>query len=294
MSLRVTTYSCIAQALREAKRPAVLWSGGKDSTTLLHLVRRFRPDVEVIMWKVPWLPEKWEFHERLAREWNLTVFDFPPAWAALCHGNDRIDIMEAYAIGSDALVVARGTEPMTDLPMITDEDGARRRRDWVCGRAWMERPKATAVDFPWDVLFHGHKSVDMDPCSGHIPLELDVLERPGCAKIFYPMRHWTESDVTAYTLLEGIPWDSNRYELITLDAVNDEDQGCMLRTLPDKKLNSDYYSTCLRCIDKRAGKYVRCPLTGLDVENVSGRVQEWVPEMDYCNLRTQPEAEGAR
>lgn len=279
--MRAKTFSCIAQGLAEARRPAVLWSGGKDSTVLLHLVRRFRPDVDVICWRVPFLPAKWEFHERLAREWNLTVYDFPPAWAALCHGNGRIDLMEAYAIGAQALVVARGTEPFESGNR--NVETGKGNRDWVCGRAWLERPKAPVVDFPWDVLFHGHKSGDEDPCSGPVPLKLDVAERVGCAKTYYPLRDWSDEAVTDYTLEEGIPWDSNRYEMGDGKA---ETGKVVLRTLADKGLNSDYYHACMRCIDKRAGAYVRCPLSGLDVENVSGRAQEYVPVMDYCSLRS--------
>jgi 3'-phosphoadenosine 5'-phosphosulfate sulfotransferase (PAPS reductase)/FAD synthetase len=259
------TLAGIAGALAGAARPAVLWSGGKDSTALLHLVRGLRPDVEVILWRVPWLPAKWEFHERIARAWGLTVWDFPPAWSAVCHGNGRMDLMEAYQVGAQALVVARGTE-------VFDPCGP-----WVCGRKWLERPKAAGVEFPWDVVFHGHKSVDVDPCSGNVPLRVDVLEPVGCARIYYPLRDWSDEDVTAYSLENGVPWDGNRYELA--DGV--------LRSLADKNLNSDYYHACMRCIDRREGPVVRCPLSGLDVENLSGRVQVYEPVHEYCGLRVE-------
>jgi 3'-phosphoadenosine 5'-phosphosulfate sulfotransferase (PAPS reductase)/FAD synthetase len=272
--MREKAFNMIARGLAEAKRPAVLWSGGKDSTALLHLVRRWMPHIEVIMWKVPWLPEKWEFHDRMTRAWNLTVFDFPPLWSAVCHGNDRVDLMEAYSIGEKSLVVARGTEPFAE------------HRPWACGRKWLERPKVGDVDFPWDVLFHGHKSCDVDPCSGQVPLEVDVLEAPGCAKIYYPLRDWSDAAVCEYTLAERIPWDSNRYEMIE-DGPDGTHGPAVLRTKSDKSLNSDYYHTCLRCIDKRERPFVKCPLSGLVIENLSGRVQEYEPAMAYCNLRTQ-------
>ena len=269
----------IAKAIEGARRPAVLWSGGKDSTALLHMARRVRPGIECILWRVPWLPAKWEFHNRLAEAWGLAVFDFPPVWAALCHGNGRIDIMEGYTIGAEALVVARGTEDL-------DED-----RPWVCGLDWLTRPKAAGVDFPWDVLLHGHKSVDEDPCSGPVPLAVDVLRPAGCAEIHYPLRHMSDADVTGYLLNHGIPWDEGRYEVEEGEVGSGQlavgSGARVLRTRGDKSLNSDYYNTCLRCIDKREGAFVRCPKNQLSVDNISGRVAEYYPQHAYCSLRSQ-------
>jgi hypothetical protein len=266
----------IVRALEAAARPAVLWSGGKDSTALLHLVRRVRPDIECIQWRLPWMRRKWEFHDMLAREWNLSVHDQLPAWAALCHGNNRVDIMEGYAIGSEAMVVARGTEPL-------DES-----EPWVCGLEWLTRPKAAATDFPWDVLLCGHKNGDIDPCSGPVPLQLDVLRAEGCAAVHYPLRWWSDEDVTDYHVAHAVPWDRNRYVFENVDCeMGNGECRKVLRTRADKRLNSDYYQACLRCIDKREGEFVVCPKNQLTVDNISGRCAEYLPRHDYCSLRSQ-------
>jgi len=255
----------IRVALSEAKRPAVLWSGGKDSTALLHLVRQVRPEIEVIQWQLPWMKQKWAFQNKLAAEWGLTVHDALPLSAAICHGNDRIDVMESYAIGTQSLIIARGTEPY--------EPG----RPYVCGMEWMTRPKASAVEFPWDLLLCGHKSDDSDPLSGPIPLNLDLLQLDGSASIAYPIRDWTDRDVSEYLISHEIPWDSGRYDLI--DGV--------LVTKTDKHLNSDYYHACFRCLDKREGPYIPCPKrAGAVIANISEKVQHYEPSFDYCNLRT--------
>lgn len=270
----------IEVALRGAVRPAVLWSGGKDSTALLHLVRRVRPDIECIQWRLPWMRRKWDFHDWLAREWNLTVHDQLPAWAALCHGNDRVDLMEAYQIGASTMLVARGTEPL-------DEGG-----DWVCGLDWLTRPKAGNTVFPWDVLLCGHKNGDVDPCSGPVPLQLDVLRTPGSATVHFPLRNWSDGEVTDYIFDEGVPYDHNRYELVPdgTDGLNGTD--LVLGTKPDKELNSDYYQACLRCIDKREGAFVRCPKSQLVINNISALCAEHVPQHEYCSLRVEEKAEG--
>lgn len=251
-------------ALGAARRPAVLWSGGKDSSVLLHVALGVAPELEVIQWRLPWLREKWIFHERLAAEWGVTLHDQLPAWSGLCHGNDRIDIMEGYQMGAGSIVVARGTTPLDlDAP-------------WVCGLDWLARPKAGMTDFPWDVLLHGHKGGDVDPLSGAVPLELDVLRPVGCPEIHFPMRMWSDRDIGRYIAREGIDYDSGRYE----PSADGE-----LISRENKELNSDYYNACLRCIDKREGAFVECPKRRLVVENISARCQEYVPRHGYCNLR---------
>jgi 3'-phosphoadenosine 5'-phosphosulfate sulfotransferase (PAPS reductase)/FAD synthetase len=64
----------IEAAFLLSERPIVAWSGGKDSTVLLHLIRQFKPEIDVIFndTKVEF-PETLKFVKDLSCEWNLNL-----------------------------------------------------------------------------------------------------------------------------------------------------------------------------------------------------------------------------
>lgn len=254
------TIDVINAALMRAKRPAVLWSGGKDSTVLLDIALKMRPDIEVIHFKLPFLPEKYAYHHYVQESKNLTVHDWVPASIALTHGNGRIDVCETYAVGDGAIMVMRGTEPFD------------REKPWVCGKEWLNRPKAV-VESTFDVLLCGHKSCDEDPLTGKIPLELDMKYIGATAQVWFPIRDWSDEDVASYILENHIEYDTNRY--------NEQ-----IVSKKDKQYNSDYVHACFKCLNKFEAKFVRCPKLGIDVENLHQNVLHHEPVLPYCNVRS--------
>lgn len=256
----MTAEQIILLALKHAKRPAVLWSGGKDSTVLLDLARKIRPDIEVIHFKLPFLSHKYAFHHLVQESLGLTVHDWVPVSVALTHGNGRIDVCETYSLGDGHLKVMRGTEPM--------EHGS----PWVCGKEWLNRPKGHILS-DFDVLLCGHKNSDEDPLTGSVPLELDKKILGPSSEMWFPLRHWTDQDISSYIKVNGVEFDRNRYD----DTVTSR---------PDKHMNSDYVHACFNCVDKRLGKFVDCPKHGIQVENVHEHVLHEQPIAEYCNVRS--------
>lgn len=55
-------------------KAAVMWSGGKDSTALLHMVRQQQPDI-IVVWNNTGVefPETWSFIKRMTAEWGLNL-----------------------------------------------------------------------------------------------------------------------------------------------------------------------------------------------------------------------------
>ena len=252
------TIDKIDTALSRARRPAVLWSGGKDSTVLLHLARKVMPEIEVIHFKLPFLSHKYKYHHQVQEELKLTVHDWVPAQISLVHGNDRIDVCETYSVGDSAIKVARGTEPY--------ELG----KPFVCGKEWLMRPKAV-VQTDFDVLLCGHKSADEDPLLGKIPLSIDVKNVGSSTTMWYPLRDWTDEDISAYILQNNVKYNTFRYD-------------ADVREMEDKHMNADYAHACMACIDRRNAQFVYCPKLDLEVENIHERVLHEEPRFDYMGL----------
>jgi 3'-phosphoadenosine 5'-phosphosulfate sulfotransferase (PAPS reductase)/FAD synthetase len=67
-------HKVIREALTKMTNPYVAWSGGKDSTIVLHLVLQHKPDIAVVHLDADAdFPETVEYMERLRRDWNLNL-----------------------------------------------------------------------------------------------------------------------------------------------------------------------------------------------------------------------------
>lgn len=71
-------HSLIEEALSRGKA-AIAWSGGKDSTVLLHMVRQHAPDI-LVVWNNTGVefPETYKFVMQMKEEWNLNLIVAKP------------------------------------------------------------------------------------------------------------------------------------------------------------------------------------------------------------------------
>jgi len=234
---------------RAGNKPALMCSFGKDSMALLHLAREtLGKTVPVICYRHPSFPAKWEFANDVIKSWGLTVHDYPPMTAGIKAKEDRLELVARYEFGKDGTM---------DLPMNTLAPVAR--RDFICGlNDWVLRPKAGLITFPWETVFMGHKSSDVDPYEGPVPLKTDSAEIGGVDLVF-PLRAWSDADIWDYIEANHVPYDKRRYQ----DRAE----------LPDKWLNPDYIHACTACIDPRnKAKSVFCPLVQTTVRNMGAHV----------------------
>jgi hypothetical protein len=75
--------------LDQCANPCVLWSGGKDSTAMLHLIRHeVGAKLPCVQWREPRFRSRYAHSDRLAADWDLEVYDWTPLAYALTDGYD--------------------------------------------------------------------------------------------------------------------------------------------------------------------------------------------------------------
>ena len=245
--------------LAEYRHPAILWSGGKDSTVLLHiLIHHAGVRLPCIQWREPRFRHRYAYSDRLIADWDLEVHDYPPNAISIASGPDsttghlRFDAVKQYQIGpAKTAAMCLGTEPPTDAEISSGH--------YLCGlNDILQRPTGH-FNFPWDAVFHGHKSSDTDLIKGHIPLASHIHAAPGQATALFLLRDWTDQDIFDYLEDYAIPIDPSRYIRTPNGWKNN----------PDKSNNADFYPVCWNCVNRHAAPAVYCPRLQSSVNNIS-------------------------
>lgn len=245
----------VQDVLAIAKRPAIMCSFGKDSMVVLHLLRSEGMNLPVIFHREPFLPRKYSYANRIIEEWNLTVYDFPANGTAVQQSGAAFEVMNYYPGGKKGVALPTG----------------------LCAPAAGEAPLCALHDFylkpvgafayPWDYVFHGHKSSDVDPIYGHVPLAADIGMNIESVSAAFPIREFTDEDVWAYIERHDVPIHVERYEKV----------GGAWREREDKRKNPDYFPACWGCMVQGGGP-VACPrLGGRTVSNIADQLR-WAPK----------------
>lgn len=182
----------IREAFKKYNKPAMLWSAGKDSTTLAHLARK------AFLGKVP-LPliyidtgyhfeEMYEFRDRLAEEWDLNLEiakskeaeekGITPDDKLKCCGMRKTQALKDLMAekGFDALIVG----------IRRDEHGIRAKE-----RTFSPRDQ----DFQWNYKDQPPELWDQYKSEKEAGQHLRV----------HPLLSWTELDVWKYIKREDLP-----------------------------------------------------------------------------------------
>jgi 3'-phosphoadenosine 5'-phosphosulfate sulfotransferase (PAPS reductase)/FAD synthetase len=241
--------------LREFRNPVVLWSGGKDSTAMLHLlIFKLGVRLPCVQWREPRFRHRYAHSDLLAREWDLTLFDYAPGRIAIQDGFDietgqpRFDFLKYYQWGHhSALVLSLGTEhPKEGEP-------------YLCGLTDVLQRPTGSFNWPWDAAFHGQKSADVDLIKGGVPLAQDVRRVDDSPTQLFPMRHWTDDDIFDYLEAEGVPMDPTRYDRASGKWGHKQ----------DKSSNADYYPICWNCVNRHLTAPVWCPKLRSEVNSIA-------------------------
>ena len=192
-SLENRSIYILREAYAEFERPAVLWSTGKDSTTVLHLCRK------AFFGKIPFpvihidtgrkFREMYEFRDKLAKEWNLNLIIARNEEALKAGmGPEKGKLECCTALKTQALmkcIAEHGFDALI-LAIRRDEHGVRAKE-----RTYSPRDQ----HFHWDYREQ--------------PLEVwDYFQRAtgeGTHTRVHPILHWRELDVWEFIKKERIP-----------------------------------------------------------------------------------------
>jgi 3'-phosphoadenosine 5'-phosphosulfate sulfotransferase (PAPS reductase)/FAD synthetase len=251
----------IVRTLIKAHNPAVMCSFGKDSMVVLHLVMSIRK-LKVIFHRELLQHHRHEYANRVMREWDLHVIDYPPASTAVVENDKEFNVVSYYQAGKGLIYLPTGT--------VYEDRGP----DTVCALSDLYGKPTGGMAYPFDAVFHGHKTTDSDPVIGDVPLHADIASAVDAPSSVFVIRHFTDDDVWRYIEENNIPIHTDRYEKV--DG--------KWRNKADRTNNPDYIACCYACMSKKTGNNVYCPKFGAVVSNISDRLR-WAPETSLSYLK---------
>lgn len=185
--------SIVYEAYKRFGRIAMLWSMGKDSTALLHLVRRtFRGKLPFSVVHIDTsykFPEIYAFRDRLVKEWELPL--------RVVQAQESLDQGMNCQISRQKCCHALKTEPLAKYVHNEQIEALLLaiRRDEHAVRAKERVFSPRQADFSWDYHSQPPELWGMAATSLHSGEHIRV----------HPLLEWTEEDVWEYIRRHKVP-----------------------------------------------------------------------------------------
>lgn len=250
-------------ALSECKNPVLMFSGGKDSTVLLHIIRfQLGVDMPVIFHRTPFEHQKYLFALKLLSLWRVSAFDYPPFLTTLTQRGEHVGFTSHF-------LMRQFNSQSFCFNLTSNIIEPKEGEGFLCGKTDILMRPTGSMEYRWDGVVIGHKSSDQHDISGPIPLKDEIIRSTGNPTLVFPLRNWTDEDIWTYLDRNQIPVDQLRYDRISR------------KENPDKKHNPDAFHACIRCLDRRLGSKVTCPLLNEEIDNISAQVPYREIKLDY-------------
>ncbi len=168
------TIANLTAALETATSPAILWSGGKDSTLLLMAARQLGYNLPAV-----WFRDGAYNDDIMQRvhELNLTLYSWAPANMYLLAHDGSVALISEFSINGEL------------LPMLTDVVGKKGGRCLA-----VETARTPQLYMPFDLLLSGYKDCDNHWAAGNKLLYPEGLML-GQTRLTAPIRHLTDEQV---------------------------------------------------------------------------------------------------
>lgn len=251
------TQVAIEKALERFRNPSVAFSAGKDSTVLLDLVRKYRPDVKVIYGNTTIeFPECVKFARRLRDQWSLNYHEAYPKvsfwWVVKNYGWPLMG--KKFGVGGVAHKESRQKffKRLKQEGKLTREYEIQSRIpiSSACCTFLKERPSIKLQKkLNIDGVFIGILASESRQRMFNF-LEYGELYYPKSQKIWksLPLAIWTDDDIWEYIRMENVPYA----ELYDMGFKNEEGQwishkrnGCMFCGM-DLKFPNNHFAIMRR------------------------------------------------
>jgi hypothetical protein len=253
----------IKSTLATYSKPVCMSSFGKDSQVLLHILKTMGVKLPLLQHRDSWAnPCKYKFADAQILAEGYVVHDYKPSGTSITTNGDKVEITSHYQVGENATIwLGKDIE--------TPEEG----KPFHCGLDIYHKPCGGNFTFLWDLCIVGHKSSDVDPIQGAVPLKVDLhipQEGPAYA---YPLRYFTDTDAWAYIERFSVPYNSGRY---------DKENG--YKEFKNLDQNDDHYHACTKCMLKTSPSLVFCPKYQKVVANISSTIcHKEAPVFEYMD-----------
>lgn len=157
------------------ERTVLFWSGGKDSTLLLAMLREIGKPFDIVQIRDFWTREQKKKIDNLIKDWKLKVFSFPPMNMYFIGQGNEISFVSEFGLGDGR------------LPILADVIEGNR---CIADLAAQTMPM---MPLEWDLYILGSRKDDTHyTFSSPIPSERWQI---GGKEFYAPLYSWTREQV---------------------------------------------------------------------------------------------------
>lgn len=231
----------IRMIAEQYKNPIIYCSFGKDSMVVLHLCRSMGFNWPVMFHREPEFPIKFRYANRMMEKWNLVCHDYPPNMTSIYEGKDTYEVCTHFKIGAAQDMILCG---------VLYEPTEFKEGEYLCALNDLYLQPKGRIDFVWDIGLRGCRNADTNPHTGKpLAFRCDIRHNTGGADFAFPIVGWSDEEVYQYIVDNGIPINTDVYEVI--DG--------KLKNKIDKTYNADYRPACFACMRSDNPMTVLCP-----------------------------------
>lgn len=249
MKEKIESASEIIRMVSREYRNPIIYSGiGKDSLPMVHLCRKLGLKWEIMFHRDPYFPHKYRFANMIIDKWGLVCRDYPARICSIFYMNGIFEVVRGFGVGYHDLNLCA----LLYMPKKLVEG------EYLCALKDIYLQPKGSYDYLWDVGLLAHRYSERKPHRGGEQnlLRWQMKHNIGSADFAYPMWDWTDEDMYQYHVDNGIPINTDVYEVKdgTLIPKIDPKTGEI-----DSTYNPDRRPACFECMKPDNPPTVFCP-----------------------------------